>query len=226
MTVTPEKLHAAIVESNKTKALVRELYALRAGDSVYLDSAETMDVLTAGTSMPRAEFNALLTELIAELKACGETVKPGRRLMLLSGHAETPAPLEALESQGALVVIDDAANGIRMAEHDIAETGDPLEALCDFYFNVKTPMPRVFGTQDRRFDDYLRLFDEYKADGIVSARVTMCDLWAFEQYMLAETLRKKGIPGPELEINYIMDGVGQIRTRVQAFVENLPRRCA
>ena len=68
MTVTPEKLHAAIVESNKTKALVRELYALRAGDSVYLDSAETMDVLTAGTSMPRAEFNALLTELIAELK--------------------------------------------------------------------------------------------------------------------------------------------------------------
>lgn len=170
--MTPEKLHAAIVESNKTKALVRELYALRAGDSVYLDSAETMDVLTAGTSMPRAEFNALLTELIAELKACGETVKPGRRLMLLSGHAETPAPLEALESQGALVVIDDAANGI------------------------------------------------------VSARVTMCDLWAFEQYMLAETLRKKGIPGPELEINYIMDGVGQIRTRVQAFVENLPRRCA
>lgn len=123
-------------------------------------------------------------------------------------------------------MIDDAANGIRMAEHDIAETGDPLEALCDFYFNVKTPMPRVFGTQDRRFDDYLRLFDEYKADGIVSARVTMCDLWAFEQYMLAETLRKKGIPGLELEINYIMDGVGQIRTRVQAFVENLPRRCA
>ncbi len=87
-------------------------------------------------------------------------------------------------------------------------------------------MPRAFGTQDRRFDDYLRLFDEYKADGIVSARVTMCDLWAFEQYMLAETLRKKGIPGLELEINYIMDGVGQIRTRVQAFVENLPRRCA
>ena len=73
---------------------------------------------------------------------------------------------------------------------------------------------------------YLRLFDEYRADGIVSARVTMCDLWAFEQYMLANLLREKDIPSLELEINYLMDSVGQVRTRVQAFVENLPRRSA
>jgi benzoyl-CoA reductase/2-hydroxyglutaryl-CoA dehydratase subunit BcrC/BadD/HgdB len=54
----------------------------------------------------------------------------------------------------------------------------------------------------------------------------MCDLWAFEQYMLANLLREKDIPSLELEINYLMDSVGQVRTRVQAFVENLPRRSA
>ena len=174
----------------------------------------------------RAEYNAMLTELIAELKAGGESVKPRRRLMLLSGHANTAELLSALESQGALIVVDDASNGLRMAEKDISEEGDPFAALCDFYFNVKTPMPRAFGTQDRRFETYLRLFDEYRADGIVSARVTMCDLWAFEQYMLANLLREKDIPSLELEINYLMDSVGQVRTRVQAFVENLPRRSA
>lgn len=224
--VTPEKLRAAIVESNKTKALIRELYALRKDESVYIDGTEVMSVLTAGESMPRAEFNALLTELIAELKANGETVKPRRRLMLLSGHANTPELLAALESQGALIVIDDASNGLRMSAADIREDGDPLEALCDYYFNIKTPMPRAFGTQDRRFDAYMSLLDEYKADGVVSARITMCDLWAFEQYMLAELLCKKDVPSLELEINYLMDSVGQIRTRIQAFVENLPRRCA
>ncbi len=224
--ITAEKLQAAIVESNKTRALIRELYALRKGDEVYIDGAEVMNVLTAGESMPRAEFNAMLSEIISELRANNETIKPRRRLMLLSGHANTPELLETLESQGALVVVDDAANGLRMTEKDISEDGDPFEALFDFYFNGKTPMPRAFGTQDRRFDTYLHLFDEYRADGIVSARVTMCDLWAFEQYMLANLLREKDIPGLELEINYLMDSVGQVRTRVQAFVENLPRRCA
>ena len=224
--ITADALRAAIVESNKTRALIRQLYELRKGDEVLIDGTEVMNVLTAGESMPRAEYNAMLPELIAELKAGGESVKPRRRLMLLSGHANTPELLSALESQGALIVVDDASNGLRMAEKDISEEGDPFEALCDFYFNVKTPMPRAFGTQDRRFETYLRLFDEYRADGIVSARVTMCDLWAFEQYMLANLLREKDIPSLELEINYLMDSVGQVRTRVQAFVENLPRRSA
>ena len=52
----------------------------------------------------------------------------------------------------------------------------------------------------------------------------MCDLWAFEQYMLANFLRDNDIPSLELEVNYVMDGVGQVKTRVQAFVENLPQR--
>ena len=129
-------------------------------------------------------------------------------------------------ADGSIIVVDDASNGLRMCAHDISEEGDPLEALCDFYFNVKTPMPRAFPTQERRFETYLKLFDEYRADGIVSARVTMCDLWAFEQYMLANLLRDKDIPSLELEVNYLMDSVGQVRTRVQAFVENLPRRNA
>ena len=224
--ITPEKLSAAIAETNKTHALVRELYDLRKGSEVLIDGSEVADVLTAGESMPRAEFNALLRELIDELKANNEAVAPRRRLMLLAGHAATPELLNALESQGALIVVDDASNGLRMCAHDISEEGDPLEALCDFYFNVKTPMPRAFPTQERRFETYLKLFDEYRADGIVSARVTMCDLWAFEQYMLANLLRDKDIPSLELEVNYLMDSVGQVRTRVQAFVENLPRRNA
>ncbi|MCF0253906.1 MAG: acetyl-CoA carboxylase carboxyl transferase subunit beta [Duodenibacillus sp.] len=37
-------------------------------------------------------------------------------------------------------------------------------------------------------------------------------------------LEKAGIPGLELEVNYILDGIGQISTRVQAFVENLAKR--
>ena len=74
--------------------------------------------------------------------------------------------------------------------------------------------------------EVLKLIDDYKVDGVISARLTMCDLWAFEQYMLTDVLEAHDIPHLALEVNYILDGLGQIRTRVQAFVENCPKRAA
>lgn len=222
--ITTEKLAAAIAESNKTRALIRELYALRTAEAVAIDGAEVAAVLAAGGSLPRASFNELLAELLSEIKAGGETVTPRRRLMLVSGHADKPEFVAALESQGALIVADAAPNGIQSAAVDIAATDDPLEAIADFYFWKKSPSVRLFGTQDERMAEVLKTVETYRVDGVISARLTMCDQWAFEQYMLASTLEAQDIPHLALEVNYILDGQGQIRTRVQAFVENCPKR--
>ncbi len=224
--VTAENLAAAIREANVTRRLIRELYELRKADAVPVTGAEVAAVLTAAGSLPRAKFNALLTELVADLKASPDTVIPRRRLLAASGHADKPEFIEALESQGGIVVADVASNGLKTAAVDIDETGDPLESLCRHYFFNKLPMPRVFGTQDTRMQEVLKLIDDYKVDGVISARLTMCDLWAFEQYMLTDVLEAHDIPHLALEVNYILDGLGQIRTRVQAFVENCPKRAA
>lgn len=224
--VTAENLAAAIREANVTRRLIRELYELRKADAVPITGAEVAAVLTAAGSLPRAKFNALLTELVADLKASSDTVIPRRRLLVASGHADKPEFIEALESQGGIVVADVASNGLKTAAVDIDETGDPLESLCRHYFFSKPPMPRVFGTQDTRMQEVLKLIDDYKVDGVISARLTMCDLWAFEQYMLTDVLEAHDIPHLALEVNYILDGLGQIRTRVQAFVENCPKRAA
>ena len=224
--ITAEKLAAAVRESNKTRALIRELYEMRKAEAVKIDGAEMAAVLTAAGSLPRAKFNVLLTELISELKATDESMTPRRRLMLVSGHANKPEFIEALESQGGLIVADLAADGFKNAAVDIEETGDPLEAICDFYFWKKPAMPRVLGTQDDRMQTLLKTVNDWKVDGVITARLTMCDLWAFEQYMMRDALEAAGIPCLELEVNYILDGLGQIRTRVQAFVENCPKRAA
>lgn len=222
--ITPEKLSAAIIESNKTRALLRELYDLRKCEAPLIDGAEVACVLTASGSIPRARYNALLRELIDELKNNAEGVKPKRRLMFISGHANKPELVETLESQGGMVVADVASNGCLLAAVDISTEGDPLQSLMDYYFWQKPAMPRVFGTQNERMAAIVKMIEDYKIDGVISARLTMCDIWAFEQYMLAATLEDKDIPHLELEVNYILDGLGQIRTRVQAFVENCPKR--
>ncbi len=222
--ITDESLRKAIDEANTTRALLRELYALRAEPEVRIDGSEVVSVLTAGGSIPRAEYNALLRELIDELKQSEDVVRPRRRLMFLSGHADKPELIEALESQGGIVVMDQAAMGIKFAAVDVDAGGDALEAIKQHYFSKRPHQPRIFGSQDERMGDVLKAIEAYKVDGVISARLTMCDVWAFEQYMLNDLFDEKDIPHLALEVNYILDGLGQIRTRVQAFVENCPKR--
>ena len=222
--ITDESLRKAIDEANTTRALLRELYALRAEPEVRIDGSEVVSVLTAGGSIPRAEYNALLRELIDALKQSEDVVRPRRRLMFLSGHADKPELIEALESQGGIVVMDQAAMGIKFAAVDVDAGGDALEAIKQHYFSKRPHQPRIFGSQDERMGDVLKAIEAYKVDGVISARLTMCDVWAFEQYMLNDLFDEKDIPHLALEVNYILDGLGQIRTRVQAFVENCPKR--
>ena len=222
--ITDESLRKAIDEANTTRALLRELYALRAEPEVRIDGSEVVSVLTAGGSIPRAEYNALLRELIDALKQSEDVVRPRRRLMFLSGHADKPELIEALESQGGIVVMDQAAMGIKFAAVDVDAGGDALEAIKQHYFTKRPHQPRIFGSQDERMGDVLKAIEAYKVDGVISARLTMCDVWAFEQYMLNDLFDEKDIPHLALEVNYILDGLGQIRTRVQAFVENCPKR--
>ena len=224
LTITAQGLEKAIIAANQTRALVRELYELRRGEKILIDGTEIAAVLLAGCSIPRPEYNQLLRELIDSLRAADEGTIAKRRLLLACGHANTPEFFEALESQGGLIVIDSLASGLKSCEQDIPLDGDPLENLCRYYFWTKSPMPRVFNTQDERMNWYLEKIRDYRVDGVISARLTMCDLWAFEQFMLTKTLEAKGIPSMELEVNYLLDGVGQIHTRMQAFIENCPRR--
>jgi benzoyl-CoA reductase/2-hydroxyglutaryl-CoA dehydratase subunit BcrC/BadD/HgdB len=60
-------------------------------------------------------------------------------------------------------------------------------------------------------------------DGVIGQRIVFCDLWAGEIYMLNDDLKEAGIPFLKLDREYIMAGIGQVRTRVQAFLESMGR---
>lgn len=62
---------------------------------------------------------------------------------------------------------------------------------------------------------------EFNVDGVISERLMFCDLWGFEQYMLNKSLKDANIPHLLLEREYIMSGLGQMKTRVQAFLETI-----
>mgnify|MGYP006266682975 FL=1 len=50
-------------------------------------------------------------------------------------------------------------------------------------------------------------------------RLMFCDAWAVEHYMLDKDLKASGIPMLRLDREYVTGSIGQLRTRVQAFLE-------
>ena len=67
------------------------------------------------------------------------------------------------------------------------------------------------------------LAKEYKADGIIYQQMKFCDPWAYEKMMGSTILRNTyGYPVLSVDRPYnIASSAGQMRTRIQAFVESI-----
>ena len=72
-----------------------------------------------------------------------------------------------------------------------------------------------------RVEDIIRLAEEYHADGVIDCNLKFCGLYDIEKKTVAEALKEKGIPVLSLETDYEDSDAGQLRTRIEAFVEML-----
>jgi len=219
-----EKLLEAIKLHNRTRRLLRQLYELRKKDNPPITGAEALAVVVASTAMPREQFNEMLTELLDEL-GNAEGIKDYRaRLMIVGSILDDPAYFRVIEEQGGLVVTDSLCFGSRIVWNEVDEgANDPLAAISRYYIQDKPACPRMFDTQPRRSKFVIDMAKEFKVDGVIGERMIFCDLWTGEHFMLDQDLKKEGIPFMKLDREYIMAGMGQLRTRAQAFLESIKR---
>jgi benzoyl-CoA reductase/2-hydroxyglutaryl-CoA dehydratase subunit BcrC/BadD/HgdB len=161
-----------------------------------------------------------INELRLVLEQRTERKKYRARLMLVGSHLHDPEFIRIIESQGGLVVADRICTGsipgLKAIEHD----GDPIRALAEYTFK-KTLCPRMMENFDLRLQNIIDTFKEYKADGVVIEIIKFCDLWGVDSMPMVSALRKEGIPVLKLEREYRLGGEGQLRTRVQAFIESM-----
>ena len=223
--ITDERIAEAIGLQNQVRGLQKQLYLLRKADKPPITGAETLAVMVAGTAMPRQRYKELLTELLGELGEKQGSRDYRARLMLLGGELDDPAYLEIIEKQGGLVVTDSSCFGSRLmwAPVDGAES-DPIRALARYYIHDRPSCPRMYGLQPRRIAFTREMVREFRVDGIIGERLLFCDQWVVENYMTALDLEEDEIPFMALDREYILSGEGQLRTRVQAFLETLEAR--
>lgn len=168
-----------------------------------------------------------LKETLAEIKKRKpEPEFPFRaRIVVAGSEIDDPEFTKLLEGCGAMVVADRYCYGSLPGREqiEILDGETPLRAVARHYLRT-SQCPRFM--ERERSDGrrtYIRdLCREYSADGVLYEQMKFCEFWSYERVLGVHILQEElGIPTVGIEKEYTLAGAGQLRTRIQAFVESL-----
>ena len=222
--ITDEALLHSITVLNESRFLLKELYELRKLDEPLITGAETMEVLNGSFRMHKEQFNLYLKEMLDDLRKSGTGHKAKARLMLIGSVMTNPEFFKSIEELGVVVVTDELCTSTRYWSDPVILEGarNPLFAISRRYLS-NFPCARMYPSTDR-FDRIVKLAREARVDGIISETIRYCVPYAHDIPLLRDRLEAENLPLLTLDVEYGTSGSGQIRTRVQAFLEMVEAR--
>jgi benzoyl-CoA reductase/2-hydroxyglutaryl-CoA dehydratase subunit BcrC/BadD/HgdB len=179
--------------------------------------------MKASGRMPREQYNALLEQLLDEIKGCGREIKKAKRLMIVGNDVHNSNWMAALEELDAVVVTDEMITlGTRYFWGKVDTSLPPMEGIARHYLFNRPQDSTIY--LSNRYDHIFKLAKEYQVDGVVSDVVRYCAPLENDKPWLKKEMDKRDIPLLELQVEYCEQPGGQMRTRVEAFLEMLQNR--
>ena len=225
--VSDASIRKAVEEHNHICRLIRAIGDFRKEDRPRITGYE-FHVLTLATYVaPKYLLIDKLEETLEEIKTREPDDKKYRaRVAIVGSEVDDSGFIRLVEEAGAFVCADRFCFGSLPGRDPIELTDDEdaLTQVCRQYvYRGQCPrtmnMEKVYGRK-AYVNDIAR---EYKADGIIYQQIKFCDPWAYERLLGSTMLRDDyGFPVLSVDRAYnINSSVGQMRTRVQAFVESI-----
>ncbi|MFC2051665.1 double-cubane-cluster-containing anaerobic reductase [Chloroflexota bacterium] len=229
--INADKLSQATKKVNDRRRSLKRLYELRKANPVPISGKDALLVTQVSfyDDVTRAtqQINTLCDEVEARV-ATGEGVFPESAPRILVSGNPMAIPNwklhHILETAGAAVVCEETCTGTRFFSDLVPENGgtveEQIEAIAERYMKINCA---CFTPNEERLDDIVRLAREYRVDGVVHYNLQFCHTYANEAVLVEQTLSKAGIPLLRIETDYTDEDVGQLRTRVDAFLEMIHR---
>ena len=226
VTITEDDVREAIKVKTEVRRSLKRLYEVMRHDPAPITGHDLFKVLYgSGFKFDRkaipAETDALVEKIEKEY-AEGKMLEKKPRIVITGcpiGGA-TEKVIRAVEDNGGVVVAFENCSGAKSIDKLVDEENpDVYDALARRYLNigcsVMTPNPN-------RLDLLGRLIDEYKADGVVEMTLQACHTYNVETLAIRRFVNeKKGIPYINVETDYSQADIGQLNTRIAAFIEML-----
>ena len=224
--VSDEAIRKAVAEHNRVCELIRAIGEFRKGAAPRITGYEFHVITLATYAAPKALLIDKLEETLEELKTREpDDTNYRARVLVVGSEIDDTDFIKLIESTGAYVCADRFCYGSLPGRDPIVLTDDEdaLTQVCRQYM-YRGQCPRYMNTakMNGRREYVNALAKEYDADGIIYEQIKFCDPWAYERMMGSHILHDDyGYPVLSVDRPYCISSSGQMRTRVQAFVESV-----
>ena len=224
--ITEEQIRNAVKIQNEGRVALKRLYELMRLDPAPMTGQELFSVLYGSTFKPDrskipGEVNAIADRVEKEY-AEGKMLEKKPRILVTGcpiGGA-TEKVIKAIEDNGGVVVTFENCGGAKSVDRLVEEDAEDIyEAIAKRYLSigcsVMTPNPN-------RIELLGRLIDEYQVDGVVEMILQACHTYNVESLGIRRFVNdEKHKPYISVETDYSQADIGQLNTRIAAFIDML-----
>lgn len=229
--ITVEALKAGIATANAKREALHRLAKLRHADPAPISGLDALLINQVSFYDDPVRFTGSVNKICDELEeriAAGEGVLPKGAPRLIFSGCPMAVPnwkLSAIiESSGAVLVGEESCIGERGSQNLVSDEGETVEELIDQlvdrYFAIDCA---IFTPNPGRCEHARQIATDAGADGVVHYSLQFCTPYQMEAPVLERKLEEGGLPVLRLDTDYSQEDVEQLRTRVEAFVEQVRR---
>ncbi|MCR6546505.1 double-cubane-cluster-containing anaerobic reductase [Dehalobacterium formicoaceticum] len=228
--ITEEKLRKAVSLRNKQRKIFNELFELSKLDPPPIRGFDVYKVIEgSGFSFDVEETCIKLRELIDNTKNAYEAgdrpVAAEAKRILVTGcpiGGVLDKVVNTIENNGGVVVCFENCGGVKPVRHLVDEnTEDIVSAIADRYLKIGCS---VMSPNPRRMEMLPELLKEFKIEGVIEVILQTCHPYSVETKTIKELVNDAGLPHMSIETDYSKSDLGQIKTRISAFIEMEPAR--
>lgn len=223
--ITDDDLWEAIEVFDENRRLLREIYEYRMEDRPPISGLEAQEMVKASHIADPSEHNELLRSAAEKLENYdGERRNPDYRLMHISSENDDRRFMYMVEEDlpfDVTVVTDEACVGTRDFWNTTRDTyDDPYMTLAERYLE-RPPCPNKDWPSRQRMEQIAELAEDFDIDGAMIIMQKFCDPHQLDIPRERELLEDEmDIETLTLEFDASVP-IGQFKTRVEAFVEQL-----
>jgi benzoyl-CoA reductase/2-hydroxyglutaryl-CoA dehydratase subunit BcrC/BadD/HgdB len=229
ITIDVNRLKKGITTVNNRRKALYRLAALRAADPAPISGLDSLLINQVAFYDNPKRFTDSVNKICDELEQRiqkGEGVFPkGTPRVLVSGcpmavpNWKLPS---IIETSGAVIVGEESCVGERGTQNLVDDSGTTAEALMDAVVDRYLKIDcAIFTPNENRLEHIKTLVRKYNADGLIHYALQFCSPYVIESYPVEQALIAEGIPTIRIETDYSQEDIGQLKTRVEAFIETI-----
>ena len=222
-----DALRRAVEEHNEVCRIISEIGEFRKLDNPPITGYEFHVITLVSYVCPKYLVIDKLRQTLEEIKTREPDKKPAHRIrvVVVGSEIDDPDLIRLMEENGALVVADRFCYGSIPGRQELIlnDHEDVLTQICRRYLQ-DTECPRHCAPHkvQYRHDHVAQLVKDYHADGVIYEQMKFCTYWSYERTLASHVMSDEyGIPTLSIDRPYRSGSSGQLRTRIQAFVENV-----